>query len=1354
MSLKRIFGAIVGAAIGFAIGGPIGALQGALQGYTIGTALEDTQLPPGPRLEDIQQNVSTYGNAIPRVYGTEQLTANIVWMKDNQLQERTEEVVVQEGGFLAGDVTQTVYKYSATFAVALCEGVIDQVTRVWANDHLLYEVPSNFEGSEFSLWSTTSDVETTKLLDPERIEVLQQIQALPNVSVSGSEQVRFRLYRGTKDQAADPAMVAALGDDAPAFRGVAYMVVEGLELTNNRFRNAIPQLRFEVVRNSTDTETVEKSFRTFAATYEPADQDGNLEGTSVQVISINARQPGSVLGDTDTITPRAGGGGGRGQLQTYAFSNGFIHHLQGATQAGTDFPGKRVNIQYVLAGGTTITQLNQDLPPYLFQTHDPSNLAGLNFVLDQATYSKQATNLIKEEVAYLFPFDMPDTTEFSVPSTVQPNIFPIQNLPNWVVATRGNRISIGFTRGGRFELWDLGINLEEEKNNGNIDNNYNQVINGFEYHIRAALLGGVVYIYSKFATTAETQWFPGVIRVNIEGLYETVAGSNLVTVLPKNSVLDLGGNSFIQNTTVETYIVNQTSGQVPWGKTLSNNRVIWRRDLALTELGYDYENNKLYSVLRRRWDNNSTFIGNSPGGSWINSSDIINSAVTENVIELNRNSLVTLDTSNFINPSYLNNLVGGEQARLSNTELCVFRVYEGEFADFGYITYRMAPTREQSVFVVPNGTSVLRDIGTWQQDNSVVGGPAEPLNNPVANQQSQYYYLLPDFNVSGTERANVFSACTMEINSELLGIDEIQRQVVILNGNLEDVFGTKPGIQVGELLTAEIARQETVSTTDDIDFSPLQETIRGLAIKDRGPLTSTAKALQDAYIFDIVESDYKLQGELRRDKTVNTSITWEELGASDKPGGDYEFKLTTPARGQLPSQYHITYRNPDLEYNTDTVVWQDPSVTSNITLTTKIPLSLRVDDAYNIARRMALSTISARQGIVEVTTSAKYSDLEIGEFVQLTLSDSKVYTIRIIAIDKGRPGLVKLKGVVDNPINYTYEKTGLASQVATQSDLRQIASPIVLDALPFKESEDGMGYWVGAYSLNNNNVFTSTTQVKDLAAVDLSKPRVVTNTTAVGYAGDSVLPNATTEGEFDYRNTLTFAPINFAEGFATRTETEVLESELVNTFFYGSNNNWELIKVVNFTDNGDGTVTASGLLRGYKGTSHFSTHAEGSYIVSANPGSLARLTTEVSNQGKTADVFLIDPSPVANSIVRRTLEYGNRLPMPPVNLFGYKKQDGAFYLEWTRQARYGVEWVNDNDIILDEATEQYKVFFLDFSTLEILGERDVFDQTDYELGVADQTIIYGLEQSTVKIVVAQWSQELDTYGHISDVYTI
>ncbi|MEY3081280.1 MAG: hypothetical protein RJA94_1265 [Pseudomonadota bacterium] len=191
-----------GAGLGTLLGGPLGGLLGRAIGAVAGSFIDgklfgDGKTLKGPRLSDLRVMASSEGAPIPRVWGRMRVPGQVIWATDFIEKKKTDD----GGGKGGGGGKVKTYSYFANFAVALCEGEIDRIGRVWA------------DGKEFPLSGVTA-----------------------------------RLHTGSETQAADSLIAAIEGaDNAPAYRGLAYVVFERLPLAN--FGNRLPQLSFEVFRS-------------------------------------------------------------------------------------------------------------------------------------------------------------------------------------------------------------------------------------------------------------------------------------------------------------------------------------------------------------------------------------------------------------------------------------------------------------------------------------------------------------------------------------------------------------------------------------------------------------------------------------------------------------------------------------------------------------------------------------------------------------------------------------------------------------------------------------------------------------------------------------------------------------------------------------------------------------------------------------------------------------------------------------------------------------------------------------------------------------------------------------------------
>ena len=126
-----MFGATIA---GATIGSQIGALAGSFVDQALFGASGQSRSFTGPRLSDLRVTASTEGAPIPRVYGRARIGGQVIWATDFE-----EEIVSSDaggggkGGVGGGSGKQIEYRYYANFAVALAEGEITALGRVWAD---------------------------------------------------------------------------------------------------------------------------------------------------------------------------------------------------------------------------------------------------------------------------------------------------------------------------------------------------------------------------------------------------------------------------------------------------------------------------------------------------------------------------------------------------------------------------------------------------------------------------------------------------------------------------------------------------------------------------------------------------------------------------------------------------------------------------------------------------------------------------------------------------------------------------------------------------------------------------------------------------------------------------------------------------------------------------------------------------------------------------------------------------------------------------------------------------------------------------------------------------------------------
>jgi hypothetical protein len=224
--------ALVGAGIGLGVGAAVGlttfaALATAASiGFSIGMLAGNALFPEkikqeGSRLNDLAVSSSTFGAVRPVVYGRVRIGGNVIWSKP--IEEVRTTVKHGKGG---PSVTSTTYTYYGTFAIALAEGPIDQVTRIWADSKLIFD---------------SSNPDPYGDIFPRASRFVQQ-QIL-------AAKVNFRFYPGSEDQLPDSIIQADKGAaNVPAYRGTCYLVFDKLPLAD--YGNRLPNITCEVVQKA------------------------------------------------------------------------------------------------------------------------------------------------------------------------------------------------------------------------------------------------------------------------------------------------------------------------------------------------------------------------------------------------------------------------------------------------------------------------------------------------------------------------------------------------------------------------------------------------------------------------------------------------------------------------------------------------------------------------------------------------------------------------------------------------------------------------------------------------------------------------------------------------------------------------------------------------------------------------------------------------------------------------------------------------------------------------------------------------------------------------------------------------
>jgi hypothetical protein len=203
-SFLSSLGGHIGSAFGGGIFSSVGRYAGRLLGEYIDNRAKDVEervTHKGQILNNLYVQSSAYGRSIALIYGKAKIAGNIIWAEP--IEETLNETVDHK--YYARRSKEVIthnyeFKYYLSFAVAICEGEIEYIERVWVGDEII----------DLSLYN-------------------------------------YRLYKGGEEQLPDSLIERDMGvGKTPAFRGLCYIIFERLPLIE--FGNKVPNFIFEVVR--------------------------------------------------------------------------------------------------------------------------------------------------------------------------------------------------------------------------------------------------------------------------------------------------------------------------------------------------------------------------------------------------------------------------------------------------------------------------------------------------------------------------------------------------------------------------------------------------------------------------------------------------------------------------------------------------------------------------------------------------------------------------------------------------------------------------------------------------------------------------------------------------------------------------------------------------------------------------------------------------------------------------------------------------------------------------------------------------------------------------------------------------
>lgn len=484
----------------------------------------------------------------------------------------------------------------------------------------------------------------------------------------------------------------------------------------------------------------------------------------------------------------------------------------------------------------------------------------------------------------------------------------------------------------------------------------------------------------------------------------------------------------------------------------------------------------------------------------------------------------------------------------------------------------------------------------------------------------------------------------------------------------------------------------------DIDVTGLGSsvTLAGFVLEEQTPAAQALRALQDAYAFDVWESDWQIKAAFRSPITW-TAVPWADLGAQEHQPGEPAPEPTDRLTSTItppddpPRTVNVTYLAEATDYQQATQPGTRIGGSGERAETLALPLVLTAAEARTIAYREVYSRLEGRQRY-QLTLPPKWAKLEPHDCLSITSDAGATYYMRVDTVDYGG-GLVRIEAVAEVEALYSRTDAGeegeeggggidpigptdlLVCDIPDPAGAAGLTSPRLYIAVASE-----YGAWPGA------RVYKSPDNWSTYAAIlpDWAPPAATMGvaTTALADVAEWRL--------WDEAGSVTVRLTDDSRTLSSITKAQALNWG--NLCLLGD----ELLIFRTATLVSPGVYTLSGLLRGRRGSEWAcGNHIAGDRFVllstaRAYDAPMSDRGALLSYRAVTLGTLLADAPRLDCYNMGVALK-----PLAPCRLRAAWAGSGDITLTWVRRARQNAEWLDLADVPLDEAAEAYTVLILD-----------------------------------------------------------
>ncbi len=301
------------------------------------------------------------------------------------------------------------------------------------------------------------------------------------------------------------------------------------------------------------------------------------------------------------------------------------------------------------------------------------------------------------------------------------------------------------------------------------------------------------------------------------------------------------------------------------------------------------------------------------------------------------------------------------------------------------------------------------------------------------------------------------------------------------------------------VITDLVVRTKTL-TAADIDVTDLTSIpVLGYIVGRRQPLQFILKELLTNYFVDPVEADGKIKFVLRGGSS-SVTIPKEDLAVHT-----FGTEIPSPILAQrtqeneLPRSLDGRFIDVNNEYKVSVANARRLTGESQQLLSQDIPIVFDIDVVKKIVDTLLFNTWADREPR-DFVVSRKYLKLTPTDVITVEDPDLGFISLRINRVEYHFPQLMKIQATIEDITIYSgFTFPGENTDaVLPEFPVVSNALPILLDIPPLRSADDGVGIYVGAYSLNGK--FRAAELVSSIDNVTYVPHVAITKQTSVGSA--------------------------------------------------------------------------------------------------------------------------------------------------------------------------------------------------------------------------------------------------------------